>query len=171
MAVEIGAIREAREGRLAMHGLGSCVGLFFSVPGVVGIAAHILLPEPLAGSQPHQEARDVESAVTAMMGRSSRMGLRRHQMAVFVTGGAQVIQFEDRHPESLSIGQRNVDACTAALSARGVTITESWTGGRHPYSVELDVESGRMRVRQVRMALDIEASRRLSSPIGPVSPR
>ncbi|HEU4403225.1 MAG TPA: chemotaxis protein CheD [Candidatus Polarisedimenticolia bacterium] len=138
-------------GRLAIHGLGSCVAVFVYDPGRrVGGLAHILLPEPPADGTEHP-GRYATTAVSIMVDESIRLGARRAALLAKVTGGSRMFSI-DVTAGRPSVGDKNVEAALRALRLAGVAVIGSDVGGDCGRSVIADLEDGTLTIKTVRSA-------------------
>jgi chemotaxis protein CheD len=149
-SLRAGELRVARApGRLAIHGLGSCVAVFVYDPSRrVGGLAHILLPCPPEGES-ERPARYATTAVSVIVEESLRRGALRSALLAKVTGGSRMFSFEadmGRAP----IGERNVEAALQALAAAGIRVVGTDVGGEHGRTVVADLSDGSLTIRTVR---------------------
>ncbi len=149
-ALRAGELRVARApGRIAIHGLGSCVAVFLYDPrSRIGGLAHILLPSP-AGREIDEAGRYATTAVAAMIEESIRRGARRAALQAKVTGGSKMFSFEG-DPVRPTIGERNVEAALAALEAARVTVVATDVGGDCGRTIEADLSDGSLTIKTVR---------------------
>lgn len=145
----------AAPGRLAIHGLGSCVAVFVYDPRArIGGMAHILLPAPPEGKAdppPERAGRYATTAVAAMVEESIRRGARREALLAKVTGGSRMFAY-DAGSARATVGDKNIEAALAALEALGVRIVARDVGGTDGRTVVADLEDGRLIIRTVRGA-------------------
>lgn len=116
--------------RLVTVGLGSCVGVAVVdlQSGTAGLA-HVFLPEQPAGG-PREGAGAgtyADRAIPELVRRVAELGRRAsaRQLVAVVAGGAQM--FSGR--SGADVGERNVAAVRAALTAAGVRIAAEDLGG------------------------------------------
>lgn len=148
--VRIAQLAVARgTGRLVAVGLGSCVAVtLYDRTRRVGGLAHILLPDPSAARDASSPARFASEAVPLLIERLREAGGRGPYEAK-LAGGAALFGTMLASPAG-SMGDRNVAAARAALSAAGVVILAADTGGGSGRSVAFDVATGELTVRGVR---------------------
>jgi len=122
-------------------GLGSCIGLAIvdRTAGVAGLA-HIVLPESYSGSEPGKFA---DTAVPALLARLRRAGAVERRMEAAIAGGARMFEMSG----ALDIGSRNDQAVRGALSAAGIALHASETGGSQGRTIRVEVGTGRVTVR------------------------
>ena len=134
------------ETTLVTSGLGSCVGvaLFDSRAGVAGLA-HAMLPSKEEISDPGtNDAKYVNSAVTALLGAMEAEGADRSRMTAKLAGGSKMFEFT---AATGSIGRRNVEAARCRLNAAGIDLVAEDVGGEHGRSLELAGATGELTVR------------------------
>jgi len=148
--LRVGEMRVAESpGRLAIHGLGSCVAVFVYDPGVrVGGLAHILLPSPPVGGT-EAVGRYATTAVAAIVEESIRRGARRTALLAKVTGGSRMFANEAAESRA-SVGDKNVAAALGALHAAGVTITGTDVGGACGRTVVANLADGTLTITTIR---------------------
>ena len=129
-------------------GLGSCIGVaVFDPQARVGGMAHVVLPEPLDAAAP-ASAKFATVAVPELLARVEGLGADRRRLVCKIAGGAQVLQAAAvRH--NFRIGERNLEAVTAALAAIGLRPSAQDCGGTTGRSFQLAIESGRMAVKRL----------------------
>ncbi|MCW2924201.1 MAG: CheD, stimulates methylation of protein [Thermoleophilia bacterium] len=155
VSVRIGGLEVAAAGddvRLVTVGLGSCVGVAVidTRSGAVGLA-HVFLPEaPPSGAKPGAGAGTyAATAVPELVRRVARAGgpQRTQRLVAVLVGGATM--FGGGRPGQ-DIGERNVAAVTAALTAAGVPVVASEVGGTHGRTMYVHGgDAADVRVRQV----------------------
>lgn len=146
-AAGLGEIVHAGEGRLAIHGLGSCIALgFWCRRPRVGLLCHIVLPASAEGLQGGEPARFADLAVPAALALLRRVyGVGPAALTVKMSGGATLFAGTFG---PLAIGPRNVQAVESALRAAGLAPSAADTGGKLGRSATLDVATGEMHVRR-----------------------
>jgi chemotaxis protein CheD len=146
--VGIGQVAEstAPDDIIEMLGLGSCVGIYFYVPGEWAAAAHALLAasDPRKSEQP---GKYVDTAVAELLRRATKAGYTKSRLRVAIAGGAQIFTFGDRRPE-LDVGTRNIEAAHRELASAGLRIEAEDTGGNSPRRASLVVGEGQLEVTQ-----------------------
>ncbi len=149
-SLRVGEIRVAQApGRLAIHGLGSCVAVFVYDPGVgVGGLAHILLPSPPRGGT-DAVGRYATTAVAAIVEESIRRGARRAALLAKVTGGSRMFA-NDAAGSRASVGDKNVAATLRALHAAGVTVAGTDVGGGCGRTVVANLADGTLTITTLR---------------------
>lgn len=159
LALRVGEMRiAAAPGRLAIHGLGSCVAVFIYDPQArMGGLAHILLPAPPDGAGdpgPERVGRYATTAVAAMIAESIRRGARRSALLAKVTGGSRMFACDSGSPRA-TVGDKNVRAALGALEAHGVRVMARDVGGTTGRSVVADLADGRLIIKTVRGGLRV----------------
>lgn len=123
------------------HALGSCLGMtvYDPVAGIGGLL-HVMMPLsnlnlPKAKSNPFMF---VDTGVPAFMTALFDAGVDRRRMVVKVAGGANVHDGDDR----FAIGKRNYTVLKKLLWKNNVLIEAEDTGGSHPRTMSLDIDTG-----------------------------
>jgi chemotaxis protein CheD len=123
-----------------MIGLGSCVGVFLTVPGKVVAAAHVLLPSS-DGASSGPPGKFADTAIPELARLLSEAGISKARTSATLVGGGQVLSFGSNRPE-FDIGRRNAEAVKAALSKAGIRIAVDETGGTKARSARVTVAQG-----------------------------
>jgi chemotaxis protein CheD len=136
-------------GTLACLGLGSCVAVVLhDLEARVGGLAHVVLPSASLSRDRSNPGRFAETAVPLLIAEALRAGAARGRLAARLVGGASM--FTNLVPAgAVQMGQRNINACRAALEAAAIPIVGEAVGGEIGRSVWLTVESGVLTVRSV----------------------
>src|SRR4051794_1466981 len=148
LSVGIGELKSSGDATeiLVARGLGSCVGvcLVDASQGVGGLA-HVMLPDSTEAGRGGTRYADV--AVPALLEQVLALGARRHRLRVALVGGAQM--FSGRAiAAGGAVGERNHVAACAALSALGLRVSASATGGERGRTVRVEVGGGRVEYRE-----------------------
>jgi chemotaxis protein CheD len=148
LLVGISEIEVARPpSTLGALGLGSCVAIIlYDAEAKVGGLAHVLLPSPSVGRR-NQESpgRYAPTAVEALMTRMRALGASAPRLTARLVGGASMFAGL-QPPGTIQMGERNVHAAREALRRHGIRLIGEVVGGDFGRSVELDIESGTVRV-------------------------
>ena len=138
-----------RDDVLVSLGLGSCIGLAVIDPGA-GIAglAHIVLPKSALETAGTTPAKFADTAVPALVESVVRAGGRSGRLHAVMCGGAHMFGTTGASPV-MQIGSRNADATMEALRLQRIPVRGQDTGGSTGRSIEVDVESGVVRVRGI----------------------
>ncbi|HWQ09731.1 MAG TPA: chemotaxis protein CheD [Holophaga sp.] len=126
--------------------LGSCVAVTFFVPrhGLSGIF-HALLPRAMEYRLHTPEAtpyKFVDTAITNIVSRLTRRGVRLSEIECKVFGGASALFAED-----MSVGRRNVEVAFATLAELGLRVAASNVGGERGRKIVFATSSGEIFVR------------------------
>jgi chemotaxis protein CheD len=141
-------VSAAPEDVLVAYGLGSCVAICLYDPVArVGGMLHALLPSaPTRIEVACVSARFVEQGVPLLLEAMQRISARGSRLIAWVCGGARILSapgFE----QSLSIGERNVQAAEEALRLAGLRIKSQDIGGRRGRTVKIYAATGRVTVK------------------------
>lgn len=135
---------------LKTTGLGSCVGLTLFDPHcrVAGMA-HVMLPSSdIARESQINLAKYADTAIPELMERMQAAGARLNRLEAKMAGGAQM--FALGGSDTLRIGPRNVESCTAILGRYRIPILSADTGGNYGRTVEFDSYKGILVIRSVQ---------------------
>lgn len=148
--VRIAHVAVARgQGRLVAVGLGSCVAVtLYDAQRRIGGMAHILLPDPSTARDNAHPARFATRAIPLLVQRLRELGADG-LLEAKLAGGAALFGDLLSSPQG-QMGERNVTAARQALSALGIPVRASETGGTSGRSVSFDVATGLLAVRGVR---------------------
>lgn len=124
-----------------MIGLGSCAGVFISLPGRITAAAHSLLAVTPKGERSSSPGKYVDGAVPYLIEQLAGIGVPRSRFRVWVVGGAQIFQFGPQSA-SASIGTRNTDLAAQLLRESGFRPNSTFVGGTAARRASLIVGTG-----------------------------
>jgi chemotaxis protein CheD len=136
---------------LVTYALGSCIAVIIHDPlaGVGGLL-HFMLPD--SGLDPAKAQRNpymfADTGVPLLFRNAYALGAEKKRLAVAVVGGAQMM---DSHG-TFAIGKRNGLALKKILWKAGVMIRSEHLGGSVSRTVRLEVESGRVLLREAGRA-------------------
>jgi len=134
---------------LIAYGLGSCVAVcMYDATARIGGMIHSLLPQASRNNNGVEAttAKFVDVGVPLLVDALTKMGAERRRFDVYLCGGAQMLSAPG-FSNSLNIGERNVHAAEAALSAAGFRIRAQDTGGTSGRTVRLRVDTGEIVVK------------------------
>jgi len=133
---------------LTTLGLGSCVGItLFDRAKKIGGMAHCMLPT-YKGFEGQNIAKFVDSAVIELINQLVRIGASRTALVAKIAGGAHMFG-RSQNSDMLKIGERNAAAGLAILRQLSIPVQANDTGGSHGRTIELDIESGALRIKTV----------------------
>jgi len=133
---------------LTTLGLGSCVGItLFDRAKKIGGMAHCMLPT-YKGFEGQNIAKFVDSAVIELINQLVRIGASRTSLVAKIAGGAHMFG-RSQNSDMLKIGERNAAAGLAILRQLAIPVQANDTGGSHGRTIELDIESGALRIKTV----------------------
>ncbi|KKC46743.1 MULTISPECIES: chemotaxis protein CheD [Paenibacillus] len=132
-------------------GLGSCVGLtLYDAEKRIGGMAHVMLPNSsIAREADFNRAKYADTALPLLIEEMQKAGARLGRLSAKMAGGAQMFAALSAN-DSLRIGPRNVESCTAVLASYGIPILAEDTGGSYGRTIELDSGTGILHVRSVQ---------------------
>lgn len=126
---------------LEMIGLGSCAGIFISLPGRIAAAAHSLLAVTPEGERSSSPGKYVDTAVPYLVKKLADAGVPKGRCRVWVVGGAQIFSFGNQSA-SATIGSRNTDLAVQLLRNSGFRPDSSLVGGSQARRASLLVGTG-----------------------------
>jgi len=133
---------------LTTLGLGSCVGItLFDKARKIGGMAHCMLPT-YKGFEGQNIAKFVDSAVIELINQLVRIGASRPALVAKIAGGAHMFG-RSQNSDMLKIGERNAAAGLAILRQLSIPVQANDTGGSHGRTIELNIETGALKIRTV----------------------
>ncbi len=147
IAVGLGEVKISRlpTDILVAYGLGSCVGvgMYDPISHVAGLL-HAVLPEHLNNSD--QSAKYVDTGIAELLAGLEKAGAVRGRLSVRMAGGAHMLNAPG-FKQTLNIGERNIAAAWATLTACNFKVAAQDVGGNVGRTVRLYVATGRLTVR------------------------
>ena len=133
---------------LTTLGLGSCVGItLFDKIKKIGGMAHVMLPT-YKGFEGQNIAKFADSAIIELVNQLARIGATRQSLVAKLAGGAHMFGRASNN-DMLKIGERNAAASMAILKQLGIPIHANDTGGTHGRTIELNTDTGALKIRTV----------------------
>lgn len=134
-------------GELVTYALGSCIAVSAWDPfRKVGGLLHFMLPDSGIDGKRADECPCMfaDTGVPALLDAVCRQGADRRRLVITLTGGAQVLD-----PQRIfDIGRRNHLAARKALWKVGAMIAAEDVGGEVSRTVRLNVDTGRISIRE-----------------------
>ena len=138
-------ISEDPETVLACLGLGSCVAISaFDATAKVGGMAHVVLPAS-HGKTGEKASRYADVAVPLLFKTLRERGAVDSRLVINLAGGAQM-SLAAGIGTAFKIGEENVAAVSAALTAAGLKPKAVETGGNKGRTMRLFIETGKAMV-------------------------
>ncbi len=130
-----------------MRGLGSCVAVILhDVAARIGGVAHVVLPSHTLAKDQSKVTRFADTGIPFLLDQMRRRGANAGAISARLVGGASM--FASLMPSSaVSMGERNLMACQAALRKAGVPIVGEAVGEDFGRSFVFDVDDGSVTVR------------------------
>lgn len=137
---------------LVTLGLGSCIGLvvFDQVQKIVGMV-HIMLPDSREAKNIPKPGKFADTAVPLLLDELAKLGANKAQLRAKMAGGAQMFTMPGKESPMFSVGARNVEATTKMLTAAGIRIVASDTGGNKGRTVEFNTDTMKFTVKTLGM--------------------
>lgn len=139
-------ISENIDDALITYALGSCIGVAVYDPRVrVGGLLHFMLPNSSldlnkAGKKP---AMFADTGIPFLFKSCYRLGAEKKRMVVKIAGGANILD----NSNYFRIGQRNITALRKIFWKNNVLIDGDDTGKSHNRTVQLNISTGRVVVK------------------------
>lgn len=152
LRVGISEFRVARAPEILIsYGLGSCLGIvLYDARLQLGGLAHSLLPGARAGGRESRPAKHVAGAIRLLIDELLAAGSELQYLTAKLAGGANM--FESMNPGAEEgIGARNVSMGRQVLTQIGIPLLAEDVGGHHGRTIELDLATGLLRVRSLRV--------------------
>jgi chemotaxis protein CheD len=138
-------------GILVSYGLGSCLGIvLYDSRRQLGGLAHTLLPGDRPGMREIRPAKYVEGAIRLMVEELLMGGSELAHLTAKLAGGANMFQALNPAADD-GIGVRNIKAGRQVLARFGIPLVAEDVGGHHGRTIELDLATGLLRVRSLRV--------------------
>jgi len=133
---------------LVALGLGSCIGLVLldNARPIAGLV-HIVLPDS-NGDRESPVGKFADRAVPALIERMKSAGATVTRLEAILVGGAHMFSLGGGSDSTLNIGKRNEVATRAALELARIPVRVTDTGGTTGRTVRVEVDSGRVLVKQ-----------------------
>lgn len=133
--------------KLITLGLGSCIGItLYDKRKKIGGMAHIMLPKN--NNPEKQSLKFADTALELMLKDLEGMGVSKRSLEAKIAGGAQMFSFSSSDQLN-SIGYRNALAVKDILKSHGVKIIAEDTGGNKGRTIEIDLDSGKLRIKTI----------------------
>ena len=133
---------------LTTLGLGSCIGItLFDRTKKIGGLAHVMLPT-YKGFEGQNIAKFADSAIIELVNQITRIGATRGSLVAKIAGGAHMFG-KTQNNDMLKIGERNAAASLAILRQLGIPVAANDTGGSYGRTIELNTETGALRIKTV----------------------
>ncbi len=131
-------------------GLGSCVGIALRDPMTkVGGLAHIMLPDSGAIRDSQLNiAKFADTGIVELVRQMELLGARKFRMVAKIAGGATMFGFQGR-PNTMQVGDRNVESTKATLKKLGIPILAEDTGSTYGRTVIFYPENGNFVVKVI----------------------
>jgi chemotaxis protein CheD len=130
---------------LVSLGLGSCIGLALldRRMGVAGLA-HVVLPAS-DGHSAQNRFKFADRAVPELIQRVLDLGAHKARLEAALVGGASMFAVS---ASSLEVGQRNEAAVRELLSAAGIPVLATATGGQKGRTIRVETGSSLVTVKE-----------------------
>ncbi len=138
---------EKQSGTIITFALGSCIGVTFYEPRIkLAALLHIMLPQALSANE-KQVFKFADTGIKETLKRMSILGAKKTSLICKIAGGAKM--FETATGDFGNIGQRNIEAVTAALRAEGIAVSARQVGENFARTMYIDAETGKVGVRTI----------------------
>jgi chemotaxis protein CheD len=128
--------------QLVTLGLGSCIGLviYDQLSKSAGMV-HIMLPDSREAKDIPKPGKFADTAVPLLLSELTKLGVNKAQLRAKMAGGAQMFSMPGKDSAIFAVGARNIEATLKMLTAAGVRLVASDTGGSKGRSVEFSTET------------------------------
>ncbi len=132
---------------LITYALGSCVGICLYDPlrKIAGLS-HIMLPSASASAVKGQDMKYADTAIPLLINKMVAAGAMRSSLKAKIAGGAKMFATTGNSDIS-NIGDRNVTAVKATLSALRIPILASDVGDSFGRTQSFDADTGTMKIK------------------------
>lgn len=128
-------------------GLGSCVGItLYDKARKIGAMAHIMLPKN--NSPETKSLKYADDAIEQIEIEINKLGLNISNFEAKIAGGSQMFSFSSSD-EKKSVGYRNVLYVKELLKEYHINMVAEDTGGNFGRTIELNLETGELRVKTI----------------------
>lgn len=141
---------------LKTSGLGSCVAVVLYDPRKkIAAMAHVMLPwSGGSSSVATNTGKYADTAIKNMVEALRKVGSSETHLLAKLAGGAQMFHFKS-HMTTLSIGERNTEACARTLAAYRIPIVMQDTGGSKGRTVHFFCENAEMTIKTVSKRINV----------------
>lgn len=135
---------------LKTYGLGSCVAVILYDPiKKVGGLSHFMLPSSKAwNSKRKKPGKFVDTSVKNLLLEMEKLGASKHRITAKLVGGASMFK-NLIEPDTLSMGQRNIEAAKKTLNEHKIKILSEDVGEDYGRSVSFDTETGDVLIHSI----------------------
>jgi len=127
--------------------LGTCLGVaLYDKTTKIGGMIHILLPEPPSIGSPDFPEKYASTGVPILIKDLVELGTSPENLEASIAGGALVGPVSQQDI-NLDIGGRSTDIVVSMLETSGIKIIKSETGGFFTCTLELDMGTGKTRIK------------------------
>lgn len=150
ISVGLGEASFSRDSKsvLAIHGLGSCIGLAVYDPvSRAGGLCHIVLPNSANQPPNGTPAKFADHAVPFALDQMDRWGVPRSSLRAKIVGGATLFTFTAS--PALNVGLRNTEEVCRILREAGLSLAAREVGGTKGRTIFFYLEDGRIEITSV----------------------
>ncbi len=127
--------------------LGTCLGVaLYDHTNRNGGLIHILLPEPPGMTQGRFPEKYASTGIPLLIRELKSLGSKPENLRATIAGGSLVGPV-NRQDIGLDIGGRSAEIASNILENEGISITKSETGGFFSCTLELDMATGKTRIK------------------------
>jgi chemotaxis protein CheD len=111
--------------------------------------AHIMLPDSTQNTRDTNPAKYADTGIDKLIREMLAIGANRGRLKAKIAGGAQMFAFNAGSSALGRVGDRNVEAVKAKLSALNIPILAEDTGQNYGRTIEFFSEDGRLVIKAV----------------------
>lgn len=140
---------------IATLGLGSCVSVvLYDRERKLGGLVHVMLPDSTGVRNAANPAKFADTGIRELVRRLRELGAREQRLEAKMAGGARMFSFENQS-DLMKIGEKNVEACRAALRELGIPVVAEDVGKDYGRSVTFYPETAAFEISSVGKPLKI----------------
>lgn len=134
-------------------GLGSCCGvvLYDEINKIAGLV-HILLDDSKNEKNVLNKAKYADTGIVALYEDMKKAGANAKFIKAKLAGGAHMFDFDNRHINALTIGDKNVKACKETLAKLNICIVSEDIRGSNSRTIIFDTTTSKLLVKSVGKA-------------------
>ncbi|MCD6134236.1 MAG: chemotaxis protein CheD [Candidatus Omnitrophica bacterium] len=132
---------------LSTLALGSCMGIIlYDRYAKIGGLAHCMLPNSKTATHEYTPGKYVDTAIEELIAKLEKKGVKSKSLSAVLVGGADMFPHIS-HKLGLNIGEGNLEAARRELGKRHIKIEKEDTGGSIGRTVEFDLQTGKLMIR------------------------
>ncbi len=136
-------------------GLGSCIGvvIYDPVKKICGMV-HVMLPDSSIIRNNDNPAKFADTGIAKLIDMVCKMGTTKSSLVAKMAGGAQMFAFNSDN-DLLKVGQKNAEACRAALRENNIKLIAEDCGDRFGRTIEFYPATNELHIKAIGKPLRI----------------